>query len=130
MYKLLSEETKENLITSHQIPRAVASLSTPGSLGNTKEIIEGNELMRLNYIEPIQNWFLSKWNKLMDINNLEHISLNAPSPNLLKYDIKDLQTILTPNEIREYIGKDPIGEEEKIDDIKNDTIENNPDANE
>jgi len=113
MFKLLNEDIKENITISHQIPRAVAALSTPGSLGNSKDIIDGIEMVRSNYIEPKQEWFLSKFNKIMEINDLYDIKLNAPSPNLSKYSISDLAGILTTNEIREYLGKEPVGDEEK-----------------
>jgi hypothetical protein len=118
MYKLLSEDTKENIVVAHQIPRAVAGLATPGSLGSTKEMLEGTEIPRTNFIKPIQEFFLARFNMLMEINGLENIELTAPSPNLLKYTLDELAKHLTPAEIREFLGKEPLAEERITDEIK------------
>jgi len=123
MYKLLSEDIKENIIVAHQITRAISGLANPGSLGNTKEILEGMELVRSNYIKPLQEFILSKFNKIMEINKLDRVELQIPSPNLMKYSISDLQKVLTVNEIREFLGKEPIEEENKVDDIEKDIID-------
>lgn len=124
MYKLLSEDVKENIVVAHQIPRAVTGMLTPGSLGNTKELLESIEIIKTNYIEPIQNFFLKQFNKLMTINSLNNIILTSPSPNLMQYSLSDLSKLLTQNEIREYIGFDPIGEEKKKEDVSTNVDEN------
>jgi hypothetical protein len=123
MYELLSADTKENIIVSHQIPRAVSGLMSPGSLGNTKEMIEGIEIIRKNYIEPIQEQFLASFNKIMQINNLNEVELTAPTPNLLQYSLSELSTVLSPNEIREYLGKDPLVEEAQVEDVEGEVID-------
>lgn len=123
MYKLLSEDTKENIIVSHQIPRAVSGLSQPGKLGNTSEFIEGVEIVRSNYIEPLQEAFLNTFNKIMQVNGLNNIELTAPSPNLMKYKLIDLAKFLTQNEIRDYLGFDPISETSTTEDIKKEVVD-------
>lgn len=125
MYQNLSEDIKENIIVSHQIPRAVSGLAQPGSLGNNKEIIEGLEMVRDSYIQPIQTKFLNKFNKIMSINSLEDIKLATPTINLSKYDLSELKGIFTIDEIREYLGKEAIGTEDQIDDAEKNNDEDN-----
>ena len=115
MYEKLSADVKENVVISHQILKAVISLSQAGSLGNTKEIIEGNEMFMESYIMPAQEFVLEVFNKLLRINGLNEIFIVNKPVSLLRYSLDELGKYLDRNEIREYLGREAIepSEEEK-----------------
>ena len=121
MYSLLSEDVKENILVSHQIPRAVSGLANPGSLGNTKELVEGLELVRNTYIKPIQDFVLGYFNKIMNINGLKEIFIINPSISLMRYNVGELTNILTRDEIREFLGYDALENQVNEDIIEEDT---------
>jgi len=108
MYKNLSTDVKDNIVNSHQVLRAAVGLATPGSLGNTKEIIEAQEMMKNSYIIPTQNEVLEYINSVLNINNLKPISFINKPISLLRYNLNELAQFLTQDEMREYLGYEKI----------------------
>ena len=48
----------------------------------------------------------------MEINGLLPIEVMDSSPNLVKYSLNELGTVLTQNEIRNYLGYEPLDDKE------------------
>ena len=103
-YETLLKTLKENIAIAHQIPRQIIGLETPGSLGNSKEIIEASELFRSDYIVPQQELLLKGFNMIAATNGLDEISINNPNPSIMKFDMNELLQILTQDEVREIYG--------------------------
>ena len=132
-FESLSTQIISNIAVSHQIPRQVVGLETTGSLGGSKEMLEATEIFKTSYIMPQQTTLLNSFNVIMDINGLDFIEIVNPSPNIMMYEIKDLLTILTKNELRDYLGYEEMDEEikEEIDEtIVEETIKKNEDIDE
>jgi len=118
MFLNLSNEVKENIVVSHQVPRAVSGLMTPGALGGTKELVEGTEIVKTGYIYPAQTFLLNYFNNIMEINGLKDIAIINPATSLLRYSLGDLQPFLTIDEIRNYIGYEDLTTEEVVQEIE------------
>lgn len=113
-FETLSESTIQKIVSGHQIPRALASIAQPGSLGNTKEILESTKIFIDQYIQPHQELVLNQINKIMRINKLNDIEIINPNVNISIYSIKDLVGILTINELREFLGYDSIDNNKNV----------------
>ena len=117
-FEKLIEQIISNITVSHQIPRQVVGLETPGSLGGSKELLEATEIFKSSYIIPQQNVITNSFNVIMDINGLDHIEFVNPSPNIMLFDMAELMNILTVNELRDWLGF------EKMEDTNdNDTLD-------
>jgi len=120
-YTILTGAIKESVVMGHSIPRPVAGLETEGSLGSSKEVIEGRMLFYNDYIKYEQNFILKALNKIGKINGLKKFKINNPSPSALLYSENILDKILTQNEIRSLFGYDELEVEEIT--IEENTIE-------
>ncbi len=107
-FESLNKSTTEKIVAGHQIPRALASIAQPGSLGNTKEILQATQVFINHYIQPHQLLVLNMLNKIMKINKLGDINIINPNVNIALYSISELKEVLTINEIREFLGYDEI----------------------
>lgn len=122
-FQALSKSTTENIVSGHQIPRALASIAQPGSLGNSKEILQAMQIFTANYIQPHQELVLNYMNKIMSINKLNDIEIINPNINIALFSITELKLVLSINEIREYLGYDEIEDvvvivDEKVEDVE------------
>lgn len=115
MFEKLSEDVKENVVISHQANKAIISVGQAGQLGTTKEIINGTELFKNSYIYPIQNFILGKMNSLLELINLDSITIINKPVSLLKYELDELGLYLTDEEMRDYLGYKTNVNDKKVD---------------
>lgn len=108
MFESLSKSIRENIVTSHQIPGALAAIPEPGSLGNSKEILQSEMMFMQDYIKPLQEKFLNMFNVIQNVNKLPDIEFINPNPSIIMYDINELESVLTQEEIREFLGYEPL----------------------
>jgi len=113
-FESLNKSTTEKIVSGHQIPRTLASIAQPGSLGNSKEILQATQTFINQYIQPHQELVLNVINKIMKINKLNDIKIINPNINIALYSISELKEVLTSNEIREYLGYDEMEVEEIV----------------
>ena len=107
-FDTLSKSLTERIVSGHQIPRVLASIAQPGSLGNSKEILQATQIFITQYIIPHQNLVLNILNKIMKINKLNEIEIINPNINIALYSLSELEGVLTTDEIREYLGYKPL----------------------
>lgn len=103
-YSTLTEAVKESVVMAHSIPRIVAGLETPGSLGGGKEIVEANQIFYNNYVVNNQSFLLRYFNKITEINKLKELEIKNTNNSLLLYSEAMLTTILSRDEQRELFG--------------------------
>lgn len=115
-FESLNKSTTEKIVAGHQIPRALAAIAQPGSLGNSKEILQATQIFISQYIQPHQELVLNVMNNIMSINKLNDIVIINPNVNVALYSISELREVLTINEIREFLGYD------EIEDIVKETV--------
>lgn len=130
-YSTLTEAIKESVVMSHSIPRILASLEKPGSLGGSKEYIDAQSLFMNDYIIKQQSFILRHFNKIMKVNGLKELTILNSNPSIMLYDISLMKEVLTRNEIRNLYGYEPLNEDNKneegetiINDEKNNINEN------
>lgn len=120
-FKILEETITEKIITAHQIPRILAGLQTPGSLGDSKQLLQADETFHANYITYSRQIILDFLNKIAEkigINEEIYIKNNTRKNNGLIIDnIQYIRDIFTINELRYIFGFQP---------IENQPIENQP----
>ncbi len=103
-FQQLSDTADKNVTLAHSIPRIVAGLETPGSLGSSKEVMDASLMFMNQYIKPQQNIVLNTYNKLMEINKMKDVKILNANPSLLLYSEQFLGQVLTKTEIREVFG--------------------------
>jgi len=113
-FEQLIQTIKENIVISHEIPRQVVGLETAGSLGNSKEMLEASLMFKTDYIMPEQNTLLKGFNMINTINGAENLQFINPNPSMLMFAVADLLKILTPNELRDFLGREDIEGGDKI----------------
>jgi len=113
LFDQLNDTSQENVTLAHSIPRIIAGLETPGSLGASKEVIEGSLIFFNDYIEPEQKFILRMMNKLLANNNYPELSIINSNPSIILYSEALLEKVLTQDEMRELFGYEQleIGEE-------------------
>ena len=123
-FEVLEKTITNNIVSGHQIPRCLASLEQPGSLGNTKELISATQVFIESYIKPYQKLILLTINKIMNINKMSEIEILNPNMNMINAVIKP-ELVLTINEQRNYIGYEDL--EDEIKDTTEEVIEDKGD---
>ena len=122
-FEVLEKTITNNIVSGHQIPRCLASLEQPGSLGNTKELISATQVFIESYIKPYQKLILLTINKIMNINKMSEIEILNPNMNMINTVIST--DVLTTNERRNYLGYEDL--EDEIKDTTEEVIEDKGD---
>jgi len=103
----LSETADKNVTLAHSMPRIVAGLETPGSLGGGKEYIDASIIFFNQYTSKQQKFLLGTLNMIMDINGLEELKIINTPPSIMLLGEKMLQAVLNKNELRDLFGYEP-----------------------
>jgi len=111
-FKDLSKTTISNIITAHNIPRVIAGAEISGSLGGSKEHVEGNIIFYNEYIKKQQEFLLNHFNDLLSKYGYSTLLINNQMANPYMYDSTLLKENLTQNEIRELLGYPELEEEQ------------------
>lgn len=104
LFNTLSDTAKENVTLAHSIPRCVAGLETKSTLGNSKEIVEANMMFQNDYVKKSQNFVLSNFNKITEINGMEELIIINQNPSIMLYSENLMSAVLTKEEIRTLFG--------------------------
>ena len=116
-FNILNETVQQEIFTGHRISSPMLfGIKTAGQLGGRSELIEANELFQNTYVNPRQGIFNKIFSNLMadfgvkkgvELMKLVPIGLDLVSNN-------NAWSILTEDEKREVIGKEPLSDEEKV----------------
>lgn len=106
-YKNLSDSVKENITCAHEMPRGLAGLEQPGSLGNSRNLIESQLVFFNDYTKYQQQFLENSFEKLFSMWNLDIEFVNS-SPSLMLFSESLMEKVLTTDEIRELFGFEPI----------------------
>lgn len=101
----LKRQTSQDLFISAQIPEQLA-FATPGSLGNSNEIITCHQLFINTIIRNQQKFILSIINPILEYNGLSQISIYNASP--VTSDISLIINDLSVNEKRRLFNLEEI----------------------
>ena len=105
------------------MPRALANIAQPGSLGNTKEYIESASVFQMSYINAHLSLVGDVLNKIMNINKLNDIKVLNPNYKLLLSTLSEMKGILTTNELRELLGYEDIEDINKDENINEEEVD-------
>jgi len=126
-FSILNETIDSKIIVAHEIPRILSGIETPGSLGDSKQLLEAREQFHNDYIKYQQDLMINFLTEVNDINGIDE-KVEYIFPRTLNFAILDnYKDFLTREEIREFLGLKP---ETTITPTEpTETIENNPTEN-
>lgn len=111
LWQELNDTVQQELFIGHKIPNPMLfGVRVEGTLGGRNELIDSFELFKTNYVQPKQKKVEEVFNYILGTSLIEIEEIPAIKPQLSE---NALQSILTPNELRELAGYDPITEEEE-----------------
>ncbi len=99
---------------------------TPGKLGGVKEIRDAQELFNNLVIKPEQKIIAKEFKKVLpyfkELQDVEELSIKSNNPISFTWSENILKEILTEDEMREEISREP-KEVEEVEEIKEDNEE-------
>lgn len=104
MYLEVSTRKDSEIVISHQIPRILSGLETPGSLGDSKQIMEARDVFYNDYIkyqQQLMEDFLYQVNVINGVDS-EVEFINNKTINYAVLD--NYKEFLTRQEIRDFLG--------------------------
>lgn len=104
MFNSLYANTQQNIITAHQIPRALSGVATEGSLGGGKEIYEAEQVFQRTYVKPLRSYVLNKFNVIMAFNGLLDVKIQDVAPDLSIYSIDELLSLYEKEEVKKMLN--------------------------
>lgn len=133
-FTILNEQVLQNIITSSRVTSPMlVGIKTEGQLGGSAEIVNSFELFYNSVILPTQLLVMDNINKLGSITGLKKMVIETSSPIDYVWSESVLAKILTINEMRKEIGRDPLEGEDILVDYKKETqnvpVKNNSDKN-
>lgn len=115
----LEASTQQAILTGHKVNNPlIVGIPTPGKLGGSNEFKDSFNIYDSTIITPMRNVILGVINKWGAQNKLQEIKVIPSQPIENTFSESYLEKILTINESREEIGKDPIN----IDQLVNGTV--------
>lgn len=107
-YEVLNDTIDNKILISHQMPRILANLQTPGSLGDSKQLYQASQTFYNEYTKPQQKYILDFFNQINRINGIDEdviIEQEKIRNNALLIEMLDsIKDILTKEELREILG--------------------------
>jgi len=106
-YEELTLSVDKKIAQSHRIPSLMLFAErVSGQLGGRSELIDAYQLLNVNYIHPAQNTIEMVFNSLLG----EPYAITIEKLTFLQREFSEqtLLQVLTKNEIREMLGKEPI----------------------
>ena len=103
-YQILSETIDNKVITAHEIPRILANVETPGSLGDSKQMLEARENFLNDYIKYQRALVIDFFNEINLINGLD-TKIEFVTARTINFTILELyKEFFTREEVREFLG--------------------------
>jgi hypothetical protein len=133
-FTILNEQVLQNIITSSRVTSPMlVGIKTQGQLGGANEIVNSFELFYNSAILPTQLLVMDKINQLGNLTGLKKMVIETSSPIDYVWSESVLAKILTINEMRKEIGREPLEGEDVLVDYKKETqnvpVKNNSTAN-
>ena len=108
----LSEVVLQNILSGHKVTSPLlVGIKTEGQLGGNNELVTAFQIFDAQVISPMKEQLLSSFNKIMERNGMQELSIETTAPVEFTYSESVLTQILTKDELREKIGEDPLQEE-------------------
>src|ERR1035437_7611348 len=104
MIETLNNLATTNILRSHGCPGILIGIAEAGKLGETAEINNAFLQFEATVIQPDRNIILSKINKLLKINGLDEIQISSSAPIPFQGSEQVMMSVLTANELREFLG--------------------------
>lgn len=108
LFLQLEDSVHQNILTGHKITSPMlVGIKTEGQLGGNNEIETSFKIFQSTVIKPIRKATMSFIKELARINGLEEFEIEINTPVDFTFSENILKEILTDDELREMIGKDP-----------------------
>lgn len=121
-FVLLNDMVLQNIITSSRVTSPMlCGIKTEGQLGGANEIVNSFELFYNSAILPVQLLVMDKINTLGNLTGLKKMVIETSSPIDYVWSESVLAKILTINEMRKEIGREPLEGEDVLVDYKKET---------
>lgn len=104
---MLNNSVAASILQAHRA-KSVLFLETPGSLGQTTELMNATDLFTNQVIYPIQILFEKAFEKLISFNGFEGVRLTIADSQPISFQVADLGNYLTKDEVRQKLGYAPI----------------------
>lgn len=106
-FAILNETIDSKIIVSHEIPRILSGIETPGSLGDSKQLLEAREQFHNDYIKYQQDLVLNFFNEVNEING-QDVIMEYIYPRTINFTIlENYKEFFTREEVREFLGLKP-----------------------
>lgn len=107
-YEVLNYTIDNKILISHQMPRILANLETPGSLGDSKQLYQASETFYNEYVKAQQKYVIDFFNQINRINGIkEDVTIGKEqvrNNSLLIEMVDSIKDVLTKEELRELFG--------------------------
>ena len=113
----LQELLVQNILTGHRVtsPMLLGIKSETGLGSNVDELNAAFEVYLNTVVKPFQSHILKVLAKIFKINNMDlSVSFVQAKPITSKFDIEDMRSVMTQEEIREELGLAPLEKEEVV----------------
>ena len=109
-YLALNTLIVQNLMIGHRVVSpSLMGVKTEGQLGGKNEMLDAYELYSRSVIEPYQKILVETFAKLFSINGINiPFNIKTLTPFAHRFGTDILQSVLTPTEIREELGLQPL----------------------
>lgn len=105
----LEASTQQSILSGHKVNNPlIVGIPTPGKLGGSNEFKDAFNIYDSTIITPMKNTVLKVLNKWGKVNGLQEIKIIPSTPIENTFSESMLEKIVTVNEARSEIGKDPI----------------------
>jgi len=109
LYDLLNKTTLQQILIAHKITNEnLVGISTPGKLGNSNELLNAYDVYFNTVIKPEQKKLIDTLNRIFLINGFNEINILNNKPFDFNLSESALLNILTPDELRDLIGYEPL----------------------
>jgi hypothetical protein len=117
-YLALQELLVTNILTAHRVTsKTLMGIdSATGFSSNADELNAASNFYHNTVVRGFQINILDTLQKIFDVNNMDlEVSFVQLKPITMKFTNQDLAAVLTPNEIREELGYEPLEENVNVD---------------
>lgn len=113
-FDLLNKTTETQIFSSHRVTSpALFGIKSDGIFTNNSELRQAFELFQNTYINGKRNLLEKYFNLVLSVNNLPKVYLQRSEPIGITFSENTAAKVLTRDEIREILGKQPLTEEQK-----------------
>ena len=125
-YLALNTLIVQNLMIGHRVVSpSLMGVKTEGQLGGKNEMLDAYELYSRSVIEPYQKILVETFAKLFSINGINiPFNIKTLTPFAHRFGTDILQSVLTPTEIREELGLQPLEDNQSTIDAVDVVVDN------